>query len=720
MTKYLIAQSLSACFAKSPGISQVPASGFFAVWVSAILLLNGCNGITKPAATTPQSSEIPATSKQVVKAEMGSWGVETQYIAKDIRPGDDFYRYVNKGWLDTTKIPQGLPGIDSFSELGQKTDKKIAGIIQEALANQAAIGTPEQQIADFYTSYVDIKGRNARGFDTLKSGLAETLQIHDRSGIAERMGRVGYFSLFKTKITINVNDPQHYIVEMDQSGLGMPGTDYYLEKKQPYIGHRSAYQAYIEGVFNRAGIANAKFRAKAVLDFEAKIAKLHWSVEQRRNPVKNNHVMSKDELVSFAPGFDWKSFLNANGYEGGDYLKVCSDTAIKSLAALFQKTPVGTLRDYVAFHYLNNYAPLMSDEWSDAHFDFFSRRLHGIEQPSPLEERAVKWMNENFGEPIGKLYVQRYFSSESKAKAEEMIGFIMQSMKQHLEQQDWMDEPTRQAALSKLASFKVKTGYPEHWHDYSTLRISKDDLVTNVMQLNQWQRLDDQAKLKGSLRPGDWPIQPQEVNADYAPERNRIVFPAGILQAPFFDPNADPAVNFGSIGVVIGHEIGHGFDDQGSQSDGEGKLRNWWTKTAAKNFKAKTDRLVAQYNAYVPMEGLHVNGQLTLGENIGDMSGVAVAYTAYQKYVAAKYPNATPPVLDGYTGNQRFFLGFAQIWRNHWADEILRMIVLTNEHSPGEYRVNGVLTNFTPWYEAYGVKENDALYLSQKNRITIW
>jgi len=387
---------------------------------------------------------------------------------------------------------------------------------------------------------------------------------------------------------------------------------------------------------------------------------------------------------------------------------------------LFNKTPLNTLRDYLAFQYLNNYAELLSEEWSDAYFDLFSRRLQGIDQPRPLEERALVLVNTHLGEEMGKLYVERYFPAESKAKTEEMVGFIKQSMQQHLEQLDWMDDATRKSALAKLANFKTNIGYPDQWHDYSTMQISKNDLVANMLQISNWYRKDSRAKLDEPVRTWEWGHNPQEINAYYAPDRNQIVFLAGILQAPFFDPNADPAVNFGAIGMVIGHEIGHGFDDQGSQFDGEGKLRNWWSQTSAKNFKVKTDKLVTQYNAYTPLKGLHVNGQLTLGENIGDMSGVAVAYTAYQKYAAAKYPNGTPPVLDGYTGNQRFFMGYAQLWRTVWTDETLRMIVLTNPHSPGEYRVNGILTNFDPWYEAFGVKENDALFLPKKDRISIW
>jgi putative endopeptidase len=346
----------------------------------------------------------------------------------------------------------------------------------------------------------------------------------------------------------------------------------------------------------------------------------------------------------------------------------------------------------------------------------------GIAEQRPLEKRALNILNDKqkLGEEMGKLYVERYFPPESKAKTEEMVGYILQSMKAHLEKLDWMDEPTRQEALAKLAKFRVKIGYPTRWHDYSSVNIAKDDLVGNIDRLQQWKRADNRAKLAEPVRTWEFNDPPQEVNAYYTPDQNEIVFLAAILQPPFFNPDADPAVNFGSIGTVVGHEVGHGFDDQGSHYDGSGKLRNWWTDASSRQFKDRAQRLVAQYNSYSPIPGVQVNGQLTLGENIGDLGGISMSYSAYQKYVAAKYPNAAPPVIDGFTGDQRFFLGFAQLWRNTMTDETARMLALTNPHSPGEFRTNGVVRNFDPWYEAFGVKETNTLFLPKSERISIW
>jgi putative endopeptidase len=690
--------------------------------ISALLALNvSHNANSEPEKSTPAPAveATPATTAPA-DANPNYWGIDTKHIAKEIQPGDDFYRYVNKSWLENTKIPQGLSGIDSFTEVNLSTEKQIAVLIKEAVAKNAPAGTPEQQVADLYASYSDIAGRNQRGFDMLKSELNDILASKDRSEIASKMGRVGYAPLFGVGATIDAGNPQRYILAIMQSGLGLPSRDYYLTKKEPFIGHRTAYLSYIEGVLQRAGLDNTQQRAKAILDFETKIAQNHWTEEQKRDPVKRYTVMSKDKLLNYAPGFDWTAFLKASGYDGINTLQLFNNTAIKGMATVFAKTPIETLRDYVAFQYLNSHASLLTEPWVDAHFDLYSRRLLGVPEQRALEQRAVEFVSGTQGQEVAKLYVDRYFPAEYKAKTEEMIGYIRESMQEHLQQLDWMDEATRKEALTKLASFGVQIGYPEKWRDFSSVKIAKDDLVGNIHQIATWIRQDNRAKLDEPVRKWEWGYQPHEVNAYYAPDRNEIVFLAAILQPPYFDPKADPAVNFGAIGVAIGHEIGHGFDDQGRKSDGTGKLRNWWTKASAKNFNAKTKRLVAQYNSYSPIKGVNVNGQLTLGENIGDMCGVAVAYTAYQKYAAAKYPDGKPPVLDGYTGNQRFFMGYAQLWRTLMTDDATRMKALTDAHSPGEFRTNGILTNFEPWYEAFGVTEKNALYLPKKDRISIW
>lgn len=676
--------------------------------VGSLPMLEGCSHLCKPKAAS--TAAIPGRN----------WGVDLNNIAPSIKPGDDFYRYVNQGWLAKAKIPQGLSSLNSFSEVTLSTEKQLETLLQDLLAKNPAVGSPEQQVADLYRSFMDVQGREARGVDSLKPELAAILKAKDRRELASRMAKVGYKPLFDIGPMIDWGQSDRYILVVDQSGLGMPSRDFYLTEGEPFAGHRQVYLGYIEGVLQRAGMADAGRKAKVVFEFEVQLANLHWSPEQLRDLPKSYHVLDVEQLPRYAPGFDWSVFLNGNGFGGVKRVQLFADTPIQGMAKLYGKTSLETLRAYVAFHYLNNHAPLLSKAWADAHFDLFSRRLSGIAEQRPLEKQALDTTNRLLGEPLGKLYVERYFPQGHKAKIDEMVGFIVQAMKQRLEKLDWMDEPTREEALKKLASFHVKIGYPEKWHDYSSVKIDANDIVGNSHQLEAWARADARAKLDEPVRTWEFSRTPQTVDAYYSPDSNEIVFLAALLQPPFFNAEADPAVNFGSIGAAVGHEIGHGFDDQGRQFNGSGKMRNWWTAAASQKFQQKTLRLVAQYNQYSPIPGVHVNGQLTLGENIGDLGGITTAYAAYQNFVAAKYPGGQPPVLDGFTGNQRFFLGYGQLWKNITTDDEVRLLTLTNPHSPGEFRANGVVRNFDPWYEAFGVKETNTLFLPKAERISIW
>jgi putative endopeptidase len=689
--------------------SSVRLGGKATLLLSVLITLIACHSTNN----LPYSS-IKAANPQA------NWGLDTDNIVNTIHPGDDFYRYVNKGWLDKAKIPAGLAAIDSFTEVRLRTELQLETLIQELLGKPLTPGTPEQHVIDLYRSYLDTQGRNQHGIEMLKDELDGILKAKDRRELAGRMGRMGYDPLVGTGVLVDWHNPTQYILALEQEGLGLPGRDYYLKDGEPFVGHRAAYLAYIEGVLQRAGITDAKARAQAILAFEIELAKRQWSPEQLRDTAKLYHVMSKRQLQAYAPGFDWTAFLKASGYADVDRLQVVTDSPIKDMAAVYVKTPLNILRSYVAFHYLNHHAPLLSQAWSDAYFDLFSRRLMGIAEQRPVEKRALKIVNDKFGEELGKLYVARYFPPESKAKTQEMVDYILQSMHERLQKLDWMDEPTRKEALAKLASFRVLIGYPTQWHDHSSVNIRQDDLVGNIDRLAQWQRTDDRAKLAEPVRTWELGSHPQDVDAYYSPDHNQINFFAAILQPPFFNPDADPAVNFGAIGVVVGHEIGHGFDDQGSHYDGSGKMRNWWTDASRKQFELRAQRLVNQYSTYSALPGVQLNGQLTLGENIGDLGGISMAYSAYQKYIAAKYPHAAPPVIDGFTGNQRFFLGFAQLWRQIKTDETMRNLNLTDPHSPGEFRANGIVRNFDPWYEAFEVEESNALFLPKAERVSIW
>lgn len=678
--------------------------------LAAILLTMGCAPVAKSPGPSGASAGTGATP----------WGVNTSFIAKDIPPGDDFYQFVNHGYVTTAKIPPGKPLAGTFVDLELKTDEQVKAIVRDVLAKPGDPGTASRQIADFYTSFMDMPRRESRGIEMLMGQVTKMLAAKDRAAVARQLGAIASGPFFKLGPTIDQGRPERYSLATEQAGLGLPGREYYLNVEEPYRGHRDAYARYIQGVFSRAGIADGQRKAEAILAFETALARVHWTPEQTRDAVKNYHPMTPAALARYAPGFDWRGFLSASGYPTADTIQVGTDTAIKGQAALFAKAPLDTLRAYTAFHYLNNHADLLSKAWSDARFDLFSRRLLGIAEQRPLDEQAVEQVNGYLWEPVGKLYVERYFPAESKARIEELVAFIREALRERLLKNDWMDETTRREALTKLDSFRAKIGYPDRWRDYSSVNISPQDLVGNVHAIAEWQRADDQAKLKAPRRAWEWSNKPQEINASYVPDRNEITFPAGILQPPFFDPQADPAVNYGAIGVVIGHEVGHGFDDQGSQYDGTGKLRNWWLPESRKRFEGRAKLLVSQFDAYSPLPGLNVNGRLTLGENIGDLAGLTLSHAAYHKYLAAKFPNGAAPVLDGYSGDQRFFLGFAQLWRMVVSDAFLRQWTLTDAHTPNNFRVNGALRNFDPWYEAFQVKPEHKLYLPKAERAAIW
>lgn len=683
---------------------------FVASSLCAVLALLLATGLARAAPEAAAKSAGP---------EFGKWGVQTEYIAPSIAPGDDFYRYVNKGWLDTAKIPVGFPLGNSFVDLELRSEQQVQAIIDEAKAQPAAPGTPRQQIADMHASYVDTARRNALGSSMLQAEVAEILKAKDHREIARRMGGIGYQSLFDGGVTRDPGNPSRYVLALQQAGLGLPGRDYYLKQGEPYAGLRTAYRDYVEGVLKRGGVPGAAQKAAAVLAFETEIAERHWPPEKVRDAVLTHNPMSTQELTRYASGFDWPAFLTEAGFGDVQRVDAATNTSIRALAALFGAMPLETLRAYTAFHFLDNHAALLSDEWADARFDMFQRRLSGIEKQPPLDVRAVRYLNGTMGEPLGRLYVERYFPAESKTEIDRLVKFLRLAFHERLRKVEWMDEPTRAQALAKLDAINTKIGYPDQWHDYSSVRITRDDLVGNQRRLTEWFKRDARAKLDGPVRTWEWDLHPQEINAYFNPTAAEIVFPAAILQPPFFDARADPAVNYGAIGMVIGHELGHGFDDQGSRYDGTGALRNWWSDAARRKFDQRTARLVAQYNRYSPLPGLNVNGQLTLGENIGDIGGMAIAWGAYQKFVATEY-QGKPPLVGGYTGAQRFFLGFSQLWRDLVTENFMRQVTLTNEHSPSEFRVNGVLRNFDPWYEAFGVTPKNALYLAPEERVRIW
>lgn len=660
-----------------------------------------------------------ALAAPAAKAAIGQWGVDTAGLSTTVQPGDDFYRYVNAGWLKTATAPPGLPAIDSFVEVYLSTEQRVAGIVAQARETTAMPGSPEQLIGDFHRSHANRARRDALGITPIASTLSIIAGTTDKRELARIMAYPWIDGFFPAGPMTDAAVPTRQIAALGVGGLTMPSRDYYVTEAEPYIGHRKALLDYIAASFRRAGFADADARASKVLALETAIARRHWTVAQRRDVVRMNRVMTPGELKKYAPGFPWDTYLAELQYNRQPKFKVTTDTAVRDLARLFAATPAADLQTFLVFKTLDAWADSLSEPWVQAHFDFHSKRLQDTPQRRPAELESIMAVGSALGEEIGRIYVAQYFGAAERAQVEEMVNYLRATYRDRISKLDWMDAPTRAAALDKLDKVTRYIGYPERWHDRSNVRIAADDLVGNYRRLFDWMRADDLQKLNEPTRKWEFPYSPQEINAGYTPSANSITFPAGILQPPFFNPNADAAVNFGSIAAVIGHEFGHGFDDQGSRSDGDGKLREWWSKASRREFEKRTQGLVVQFDGYEVLPGLKINGRQNLGENIGDLGGLSVAHAAYRSFVQEKQ-GGNAPILDGYTGDQRFFLAWAQLWRNITSEgETLRR-TLADPHSPGEFRVNGIVRNIDAWYKAFNIKPADKLYLAPEKRVKIW
>ena len=653
------------------------------------------------------------------KARIGTWGVDAGTLSKTVRPNDDFYRYVNETWLESAQIPAGLSSNDSFVEVFLSTEQRVADVIKEAREGNDAPGTPEQLIADFHRSHSDRAKRDALGLSPVASMLATIGGLETREELARAMAWRTVGGLYGTGVTIDSDDPARQIAMIGADGMTMPSRDYYLSEGEPYAGNRAALKAYMADTFRRAGFPDADARAERAFALEMEVAKRQWSPLEMRDVVRMNNVMTPAQLKAYAPGFPWDAYLAEAGYAKETRLKIITDTATRDVAKLSAETPVEDIRTYLMFRLLDFWAPYLSEPWVQAHFDFHNKTLQGTAQRRPPDLETVAAVNAVLSEEIGRIYVAEYFGESDRAEVAEMVDYLRATYRERIQQLVWMDEPTRKEALAKLDRISSFIGFPDRWHDRSSVRITPDDLVGNMNRLIEWERADGLRRLAEGTRKWEFGYPPQEINAGYSPARNSITFPAGILQPPFFDPNADPAVNFGAIAAVIGHEIGHAFDDQGSRSDGDGRLRDWWTPTSRAEFEKRTAGLVEQFSQYEPLPGLRINGTQNLGENIGDLGGLSVAHAAYRKYVADRQ-GGQAPVIDGFTGDQRFFLAWGQVWRELVADAEQRRRILSDPHSPGEFRTNGVVRNVDAWYDAFNVQPGDKLYLAPEKRVKIW
>ena len=651
-------------------------------------------------------------------------GIETQYEDRAVRAQDDFYMHVNGTWMKETEIPADKSAWGSFYVLRENSLNQLRTIVEAASQNAAKTpGTEEQKIGDLYDSFMDEARLEQLGLTPLKGEFDRVAALKDKKDIPALIAhynRVGVTAPYDMGVHLDNKDSTKYVVDFVQSGLGLPDRDYYLKKDDAKMKEALAkYEAHIVKMLTMAGEkpAAAQSKAKAIVALETRIAEVQWTKVQNRDPIKTYNKEELAKLGGLTPGYDWKPYMTEAGLDGKlTYVIVSQPTYLNGFAKLLKSTPMATWKDYFHWHVLSAAAPYLPKSFSDENFAFYGTALNGIPQQQPRWKRAINLEEGSVGEGLGKLYVAKYFPPENKARMEKLVANLLEAYHQSIDTLDWMTPTTKKEAQAKLATFMTKIGYPSKWRDYSRLEIKKDDLIGNVARATEFEYWRNVNKLGQPVDRTEWGMTPQTVNAYYNPEMNEIVFPAAILQPPFFNINADEAVNYGAIGAVIGHEISHGFDDQGSQYDGAGNLRDWWTKEDHEHFKAKTEALVKQYSAYEPVAGYHVNGELTLGENIADNSGLAIAYKAYKLSLGGH----EAPVIDGLTGEQRFYLGFGQVWRGKTRDNAAIVRIKTDPHSPPQVRADATVRNQPGFYDAFGLKDGDKMYLPPDQRVIMW
>ncbi|MEX6257748.1 M13 family metallopeptidase [Providencia huaxiensis] len=651
-----------------------------------------------------------------------SYGQQKIVLSDSINPGNDFYRYVNEDWISKAKIPTGMPRINSFVDVYLNTEKQTQSIIDELQKiPENSLSHNQRNIRNLYLSYLNEEAIEKSGISPIQHDLDAIKKAKDHNEISALMTQPDYKSLISYWVDLDAKAPDTYVLYLGQGGLGLPNRNYYLEDTPQMKDIRQSYIAYIGTMLKLAGETGVEQKAQKIFDLEKSLATVHWSPEARRDTLKNYHAMSLDEMKKYTQGFDWGAFISSRKLTDKQLEKVIveTDSAVEQTAKIFADTPISTLKDYLTFQYISEHARYLNKTVADAQFDFYSKKLNGVEKQRTRQERALQTVNSLQGEPLGQIYVEKYFDPQSKEKIKDLVSYVRGTFNERLKDNDWMDDTTRQEALKKLEQFTVKVGYPDQWNDFSTINLNPNTLLENYKQVLAWSYDDMISKIGQPVRKWEWGMTPQTVNAYFNPVQNEIVFPAAILQAPFFDPNVDPAYNYGAIGAVIGHEMGHGFDDQGSLYDGTGQLRNWWSDSAKEHFKQKTEKLVEQYNGFA-VDDLNVNGQLTLGENIGDLGGLNIALSAYKQFVKENYPNGEAPIIDGTTGLQRFFIAWARTWQELSNKESERNKIMTDPHSPNQFRANGVVRNIDDWYQTFGVDKDSALYLAPEQRIRIW
>ncbi|MES2104519.1 MAG: M13-type metalloendopeptidase [Pseudomonadota bacterium] len=687
-----------------------------------------CSASVAPAAlAAPATSAAPmstavANASTTAPTKALSSGIDLQWLDKNVRPQDDFFRYMSGKWLDSTPIPADRARFGAFDQLRDLSEKQSFDIINElSHSTSLAASSNQKKIADLFNSFMDEAHADKLDIKPLQAEFRQIDALSKKSelpALMAQLAKLGISVPLQTGINQDARDSSRYAVYLNQGGLGLPDRDYYLKDDDAKLkGFRDAYLLHMKKMLAMGGQPNADKAAASILSLETELAKIQWTKVENRNPVKTYNKTEVAGLVQMLPGFDWSGFLNATGTAGkADYVIVRQPGFVSGFAKVLENTPVDVWKAYLKWHVLDAYAPFLSKRFVDEDFAFSSVTLRGIPEMQPRWKRGVGRVEESMAQALGQLYVEKHFPAESKARMQQLVGNLLIAYRQSIETLSWMSPETKKEALAKLAAFTPKIGYPDKWRDYSKLNIARGDLVGNVMRARVFENQRQLDKLGKPVDRSEWGMSPQTVNAYYNPRLNEIVFPAAILRPPFFNPDADDAVNYGGIGAVIGHEISHGFDDSGSQSDGTGNLRDWWTKDDKANFAKLTGALVAQYNAYSPIPGYNVNGALTLGENIADNSGLAIAYKAYQISLGGK----PAPVIDGFTGDQRLFMGWAQVWRGKARDAETIRLINVDPHSPAMFRGNGPLTNVPGFYAAFGVKEGDKMFVPEDKRTIIW
>jgi endothelin-converting enzyme/putative endopeptidase len=646
----------------------------------------------------------------------GTWGVATEDMDTSVKPGDDFFAYAEGTWLKTHPIPADKTGAGYNYELPDEIEQQVRAMVEQVAANaDSAIG---QKIGDAYAAWMDEKGIEARALEPLKPYLARIDSVRDRNALVKLMAQPAYAAPIGIAITADQDDPTKYAVRAGQARLGLPSRDYYLLKGEKYDSIRSAYRNYIVQIGKLAGLADPEGRADRIIALETRLAQDQWTPERRRDPVATHNVMTMAQLQKLAPQFNWAETLRSMGLGSARTVDVAETTAVAAAGKRIADVPLSTWKDYLTFRFISDHAMFLPKAFDDARFGFYGHTLNDVPEQRARWKRGMELLDGSLGEAVGQLYVAKHWPDATARQAQELVDDVRAAYRDKIEHADWMDEATRKAALEKLGTFDPRIGHPVKWIDYSDLKISRTDPLANDVASEDFEW---QLELKRFPHPVDrtlWEMTPQTVNAYYDPTMNQITVPAAILQPPFFDANADPAVNYAETGATtIGHEMGHGFDDEGRQFDAKGRLRDWWTKGTAAKYKVKADMLAAQFDTYEPLPGVHIKGKLTLGENLADLGGLEAAYDAYRRYVAR---HGEPPVIDGFTGDQRFFIAYAQAWQGKRREGALRQQLLSNPHSPEEYRVNGIVRNFDPWYKAFDVKPGDKLYLPPEQRVHVW